>query len=170
MARVLLVGCGCRGRQLGAALVARGHAVRGTSRDARTLAVIAAAGVEPALADPDRVLTLLPALEQVSVLVLLLGSAGGSPASVRALHGERLDALLRAILDTTVRGVVYEASGSLPAELLAAGAALLRDRCERSRIPFELVDPPPGAASGPALLGAVQRLLSSGEGTASGSD
>ncbi len=31
VARVLIVGCGCRGRELGAAL-AQGHAVRGTSR------------------------------------------------------------------------------------------------------------------------------------------
>ena len=30
LARVLIVGCGCRGRELAAALMAEGHAVRGT--------------------------------------------------------------------------------------------------------------------------------------------
>ena len=63
MARVLIVGCGCRGRALAAALVDEGHAVRGTTR-ARGVGspAIEAAGAEAVLADPDRLATLLPHL------------------------------------------------------------------------------------------------------------
>jgi prephenate dehydrogenase len=54
MARALIVGCGCRGRELGMALIERGWVVRGTTRDQAGLAAIEAVGIEPALADPDR--------------------------------------------------------------------------------------------------------------------
>ena len=47
MARVLIVGCGCRGRALAADLRGAGHAVRGTTRDPGRTAAIAAAGAEP---------------------------------------------------------------------------------------------------------------------------
>jgi hypothetical protein len=164
---VLIVGCGCRGRELAGELRSRGHALRGTTRRAEALALIAAAGAEPALADPDRLATLLPALEHVAVVVLLLARATGPPDAVRALHGERLEALLRAIVDTTVRGVVYEASGTLPAGVLDAGATTVADRCERSRIPFELPRPEPGAGWLPQLVGAVERVLPAGGAPAS---
>jgi uncharacterized protein YbjT (DUF2867 family) len=59
VARALIVGCGCRGRQLGERLLAEGWAVRGTSRREEGLEPIAAAGIEPALADPDRPGTIL---------------------------------------------------------------------------------------------------------------
>jgi 3-hydroxyisobutyrate dehydrogenase-like beta-hydroxyacid dehydrogenase len=47
LARVLIVPCGCRGRELAAGLVAAGYAVRGTTRDAANAEAIAAAGAEP---------------------------------------------------------------------------------------------------------------------------
>jgi uncharacterized protein YbjT (DUF2867 family) len=160
---VLIVGCGCRGRELAEALRARGHAVRGTTRDPRSLALIEATGAEPTLASPDRLATLMPALEHVAILVLLLAGATGPPATVRALHGERLEALLRAILDTTVRGVVYEGEGSLPSELLASGAETVVAACERSRIPYEIARPSTRAGWLPVLLGAVERVLPAAE-------
>ena len=46
MARVLIVGCGCRGQELARGLRAAGHAVRGTTRDASGLETIEAAGAE----------------------------------------------------------------------------------------------------------------------------
>ena len=55
MARVLIVGCGCRGRALAEDLRAAGHAVRGTTRDPARAAAIAAAGAEPYVGDPDRI-------------------------------------------------------------------------------------------------------------------
>jgi Trk K+ transport system NAD-binding subunit len=62
VARVLIVGCGCRGRVLARDLRAAGHAVRGTTRDAARTAAIAEAGVEPYVGDPDRIATLMEAL------------------------------------------------------------------------------------------------------------
>ena len=111
MARVLIVGCGCRGQELARELVAEGYAVRGTTRDRRRLDAIAAAGAEPVRADPDRVGTLVSALDAVAIVVWLLGRATGTPEQVAALHGERLRAFFETVVDTTVRGVVFEPAG-----------------------------------------------------------
>ena len=77
------------------------------------------------LADPDRVVTLVPALDHVAVACLLFGSASGSPEALEALHGPRLEMLLFRLIDTTVHGVLYEARAS-------AGSELVRRACERS--------------------------------------
>jgi threonine dehydrogenase-like Zn-dependent dehydrogenase len=139
VARCLIIGCGCRGQQLARALRDGGHVVRGTTRRPERLADIEAAGAEPVLADPDRLATLVPALDHVSVVVVLLGSATGGPETLEALHGPRLEALLVKLLDTTIRGVVYEATGSVPEPVLGAGTATIARLCPRSRIPFELL-------------------------------
>ncbi len=96
--------------------------VRGTTRDSEGGWEIEAAGAEAVIADPDRVGTLLRALAQVTVVVILLGSATGSPAQLEALHGTRLEMLLTKLVDTTVHGVVYESAGSIEPPLLEAGA------------------------------------------------
>jgi Trk K+ transport system NAD-binding subunit len=66
MARCLIIGCGCRGQSLARELVARGHAVRATTRDPGRVDAVAATGAEPIVGDPDRVGTLAPALEHVT--------------------------------------------------------------------------------------------------------
>jgi uncharacterized protein YbjT (DUF2867 family) len=124
-------------------LRARGHRVRGTTRRESILAQIEAVGAEPVLADPGRIGTVAPALAQVSVVCVLLGGANGPPAEVQALHGPRLEMLLTRALDTTVRGVVYEAAGSVPDQLLRSGAELVGAFCERSLMPFALIDRDP---------------------------
>ncbi len=139
MARALIVGCGCRGRELGARLLAEGWAVRGTSRREEGLAAIAAAGVEPALADLDRVGTVLELVGDVAVVYLLLGSATGDAEAVAAIHGPRLERLMEKLVDTSVRGVVYEAVGSADAAVLAAGAEIVRAAGRTWRIPVEIV-------------------------------
>jgi 3-hydroxyisobutyrate dehydrogenase-like beta-hydroxyacid dehydrogenase len=144
LARCLIIGCGCRGRSLARELIAAGHSVRGTTRSEAGTAAIEAAGAEAVLGDPDVVGTLVGSFEHVSVACLLLGSATGAPANLAALHGTRLDMLLTRMLDTTVRGVVYEAAGSVDREILAAGAALVGERCEDSRIPYVLLRADPG--------------------------
>jgi hypothetical protein len=121
----------------------RGHAVRGTSRDPARRSELEAAGAEAFIGDPDRVASLAPALEHVGVACLLLGSATGPPDQLEALHGTRLDMLLERMLDTTVRGVVYEQRGTVDAELLHAGAERVRYACERSLIPYVLLDAEP---------------------------
>ncbi len=143
VARCLIVGCGCRGQAVAALIRASGHVVRATTRDPRRLAAITDAGAEAVLADPDRLATLLPALDQVSVVVLPLGSAVGTPELVSALHGPRLAALLEKVIDTPIRGVVYEAGGTVDGAVLEGGARLVASACERSRIAYELVTATP---------------------------
>lgn len=102
-----------------------------------------AAGVEPFVGDPDRVGTIVPALQQVSVACLLLGSAVGDPERLAALHGPRLEMLLEKMIDTTVRGIVYEAAGAVPADMLERGSEVVSHACRRSQIPYALLDADP---------------------------
>ena len=146
MARCLIIGCGCRGRALAAELRRQGNVVRGTTRSPASAREIEAVGAEALLADPDRLDTIFPALEHVTVAFLLLGSAAGTPEALAALHGERLEALLFKMIDTTIRVVVYEAAGSVEPALLAAGAGKVRRICEESRMPYEILDADPGDA------------------------
>ncbi len=120
MARVLIVGCGCRGRALAAELGE--HAVRGTTRSAERVPELEAAGIEGVAADPDRLATLVPALGGVTVVCWLMGSAEGSPD----VHGDRLKTLMEHLVDTPVRGLVYEAAGSVDLALLDRGAQIVR--------------------------------------------
>jgi hypothetical protein len=89
------------------------------------------------------VATLARAFDHASVACVLLGSATGPADEVAALHTTRLEMLLNRMLDTTVRGIVYEAAGTVAAALLHGGGELVRSACERSMIPFALltVDP-----------------------------
>jgi NADP-dependent 3-hydroxy acid dehydrogenase YdfG len=161
MARVLIVGCGCRGRALARALVVDGHAVRGTTRDPSRLELIAAAGAEPYAGDPDRVATLMDALAGVTVVCWLMATASGDPARVAALHDGRLRMLWEKLVDTPVRGVVHEAGGPLPAAVRERSREVARTAHETWRIPLELVevDPADHAAWLPAARAAVSRLL-----------
>jgi uncharacterized protein YbjT (DUF2867 family) len=140
MARALIVGCGCCGRALGERLREEGWAVRGTSRREAGLAQIEAAAIEPALADPERPGTLLELVGDVAVVVLALGSLEGGVEDVAAVHGPRLEALAERLVDTPVRGVVYEASGSVDPALLAGGIEILQRAARTWRIPLELVE------------------------------
>jgi putative NADH-flavin reductase len=161
VARVLLVGCGCRGGELAAALLERGHAVRGTTRDESRFEAIAAAGAEAALADPDKLMTLMPHVEGVSVLCWLLGSAEGDEEDVHALHGPRLETLTERLVDTHVRGVVYEGAGSVAPELLEQGGALVERASATWNMPVEIVrhDPADHAGWVEAMAAAVERVL-----------
>ena len=118
--------------------------MRATTRDPHRRDEIEAAGAEAFVGDPDRGSTLAPALDHVGVACLLLGCADGSPEQLAALHGTRLDMLLERMLDTTVRGVVYESRGTVDEELLQAGAARVHRACERSLIPYALLEADPG--------------------------
>ena len=142
MARVLIVGCGCRGRALAGALAADGLAVRGTTRRPERADELSAAGVEGAVADPQRLATLVPHLAGVSAVCWLLGSASGP--GLEDLHGARLETLLAHIVDTPVRGLAYEAAGTVPAGLLAGGERLVRAAGERWRLPVAVVREDPG--------------------------
>jgi hypothetical protein len=162
MARGLIVGCGCRGRVLGRRLRAAGWQVRGTSRTAAGAADVAAAGLEAAVADPDRAASVLEHIGDVTVVFWLLGSAHGEPAVLEGIHGSRLERLLEKLVDSPVRGFVYERAGRVPSADLQRGAEIVRGAAERWRIPVELVDEDPDEweAWTEATLGAAQRLTS----------
>jgi nucleoside-diphosphate-sugar epimerase len=139
VARALIVGCGCRGRQLGERLMEQGWAVRGTSRRQEGLAAIEAAGIEAALADPAQPGTVLDLVGDVATVVWLLGSAAGDPKEVAAIHGERLERVLERLVETPVKKFVYEAEGSVDGEVLERGTAAVRAAGERWRIRFDLI-------------------------------
>jgi hypothetical protein len=48
--------------------------------------------------------------------------------------------LLSKMIDSTVRGIVYEAAGQVPAAILDRGARRVRAFCEDSRVPYVLLD------------------------------
>lgn len=162
MARVLIVGCGGRGQLLARELRARGHAVRGTTRDEAGRAAIEATGAEVWIGDPDRIATISYALDGVTILCWLMGSATGPEEKVAALHGSRLRMLLERTIDTTVRGLLYEAAGSVEPALLAGGAETVRAACSYSEIPHALLeaDPADREAWLAAALERVDELLS----------
>ena len=149
MARVLIVPCGCRGRALAADLAAAGHAVRGTTREQAKAGAIRDAGAEPYVGDPDRIGTLMDALTGVTVVCWLMGTI-----PVPELHEGRLRMLWEKLVDTPVRGVVYE--GALP-----QGEQVARTAAETWRIPLEVLDADPldHEAWLRAAHSAVDRLL-----------
>ena len=163
MPRALIVGCGCRGRALGRGLAGDGWSVRGTTRDPRHSDTIEAAGIEPRVADPDRPATLLDLVADVTVIHWLLASARGDPGRLAAIHGPRLAALVERLVDTPVRGFVYEAAGTVPAKELRRGASIVRAASRTWRIPVEVVGADPGDAAAwlEAMTAASRRLIDS---------
>jgi hypothetical protein len=157
-----MVGGGCRGLALARELVADGHAVRAVTRSATRRAEIEAAGAECWIGDPDVIGTLRYALDNVTILLWLLGTASGEPRKVAALHGSRLKMMLEKTTDTTVRGVVYEAAGTVGEEVLAAGVEELRFARETNEIPYTLLEADPGDMEAwlTAAHAAVEALLS----------
>lgn len=162
MARALIVGCGCRGLALADTLVAEGWVVRGTSRTEAGAEQIRGRGHEAAVADPERPAGILELVGDVTVVHWLLGNASGAAELLEAIHGPRLERLLEHLVDTPVRGFVYEAAGSVPASVLAGGAAAVGEAAERWRIPARLLetDPADHEASVRAAAAATRDVLS----------
>jgi hypothetical protein len=136
VARILIVGGGCRGRRFAAEMIGRGHAVRAITRTEAGRAAIEASGAECWIGTPDRLATLRGALDSVTIACWLLGGASGAAEQLAALHGSRLEFFLTQAIDTTVRGFVYEASGTaVSAATLAGGERIVRSLGERNVIP-----------------------------------
>jgi uncharacterized protein YbjT (DUF2867 family) len=151
VARILIVGCGCRGRALAAALP--DHAVRGTTRSPERVAELEKAGIEGVVADPDRLATLVPAVAGVTVVCWLMGSAVDSPD----VNGPRLASFAEHLVDTPVRGVVYEAAGPANPSILATGAQIVRDASLTWHIPVQVVTADPAAHE--EWLGAMKEAI-----------
>jgi hypothetical protein len=86
---------------------------------------------------------------------------GSATQAASDLHGPRLETLLERLVDTPVRGVVYEAAGTVEPALLAQGTAAVRAAAERWRMPAEVVeaDPADPASWVAEMRAAVERLL-----------
>jgi hypothetical protein len=114
-------------------LTAEGHAVRAVTRDETRRAEIEAAGAECWIGTPDRIGSLRYALDNVTVLLWLLGTVDDDD-----LHGSRLTMMLERTIDSTVRGIIYE-TGVPPT---AAGADEVRRMALYNEIPYVMVDAP----------------------------
>jgi hypothetical protein len=133
--------------------------VRGTTRDPAHVPELEAAGVEPAVGDPYRLATLMPHVANTSALVWLMGSATGE--DVEALHRTRLQTVLERLVDTPVRGMVYEAAGTLPAPLFREGAAAVRKAALTWQMPNVIVEQDPAGHKAwvRAMVAAVEEVL-----------
>ena len=147
VARILIIAGGARGRALAGELIAQGHAVRITTRGGAREA-IEAVGAECWIGTPDRVATLRYALDGVTLACWLLGSARGEPQALRALHGSRLEFFVNQTIDTTVRGLVYEAAGGVDPATLAAGRELITQKALYNAIPLAVLDAEPSDPAG----------------------
>jgi hypothetical protein len=114
---------------------------------------IEAAGGECFIGDPDRIGSLRYALDNVTVLLWLMGNATDDH-----LHGSRLTMMLERTIDTTVRGIVYEGT--------EAGAAEVRRMASYNEIPHAELGVPRDdeAAWVAAVLAAIDGLLAAPRG------
>ena len=127
MARLLVLGGSSRrALALTRDLTAEGHAVRAVTRSEANRAAIEEAGAECWIGDPDVVGTLRYALDNVTLLLHLLGASEDPD-----LHGSRLEMLLERTIDTTVRGVLYE---------VGHGRETLERMASFNEIPYRLVE------------------------------
>lgn len=143
-------------------MVAEGHALRITTRSDAGRAAIEAVGAECWVGTPDRLATLRGALDSVTIACWLLGSAVGPEDELSALHGTRLELFLTQAIDTTVRGLIYEARGtSTPPADLREGERIVRTITARNEIPvaFLSIDPSDHAGWLAGASGAVESLL-----------
>lgn len=121
MARILIVGGGCRGRRFAERMVEQGHAVRATTRGEAGRAAIEATGSECWIGTPDRLATLRGALANVTVACWMLACARGREEEIAPLHSSRLEFFLSQAIDTTARGLIYDA-WAVPGGAGGAGA------------------------------------------------
>ncbi len=101
----------------------------------------------------------MEAIAGVTVVAWLLGSASGERA--RDLHAGRLRMLCEKLVDTPVRGLLYESAGTLGPEVLAGGVEIVRAAAVTWNIPVEVLttDPSDGERWTADAAAAVARLL-----------
>jgi hypothetical protein len=141
-------------------MIEEGHAVRVTTRAEAGRIAIEASGAECWIGTPERLGTLRGALENVTIVCWLLATAAGSVQQIRDLHGSRLEFFLGQVIDTTVRGFLYEAAGTVSDDALAGGERIVRALGERNAIPVAflragLQDPGAWQAEAQAVIGSL---------------
>lgn len=164
VARILIVGGGCRGRALAVRLVQEGrHAVRITTRTESGRAAIETTGAECLIGTPDRLASMRGALDGVTIACWMLVTAQGDPEQVQALHSSRVESFLSGAIDTTMRGFIYEAATSRGSahDPVLAGERIVRTIAERNAIPITTLqtDIADSAAWQKEALAAIDGLL-----------
>jgi hypothetical protein len=128
-------------------MIGRGHAVRATTRTEAGRAAIEAVGAECWIGTPGRLATLRGALESVTIACWMLAGASGPREDIEALHSSRLEFFLAQAIDTTVRGLIYDAAPPgtasardspvfVDAAMLADGTRIARALAELNAIPL----------------------------------
>jgi hypothetical protein len=161
VARILIVGGGCRGRRFAELMVAQGHAVRATTRSEEQRSAVEATGAECWIGTPARLATLRGALENVTIACWMLARASGREQELAALHSSRLEFFLGQAIDTTVRGLVYDAAPGEHCDhpsraMLAEGARIFRAVTTLNSIPAVVLEGEDGA-----WLAEVQQAVAS---------
>jgi hypothetical protein len=102
----------------------------------------------------------MPHVANTSAMVWLMASATGD--DVEALHRTRLQTVLERLVDTPVRGMVYEAAGTLPPDLLREGASAVRKASATWEMPFAIVEQSPADHDAwiAAMVAGVEGVLS----------
>jgi hypothetical protein len=160
VARILILGGGCRGLWLCEHMRADGHAARIVTRSHERRSEIEATGAECLIGDPNRLATLRAAAEHVAIACWLLASASGEDEQLRALHGPRLEQFLRSLVDSPVRGFIYEAGGcAVASDLLARGEQIVLREARRNALATRILRADPAdcelwaAQAGEAIAG-----------------
>jgi hypothetical protein len=144
MARILIVGGDDRGLRLAASLLQAGYPVRIVSgADSSRGIQRHVPGAERFTADPERPGTLKAALEHVSVACWLFGSTSDTAPGVNLLNGRHLESFLHHTVDSSVRGIVYEAAGRAGAATLTTGTNLAKVFARLHAIPLALITADP---------------------------
>jgi uncharacterized protein YbjT (DUF2867 family) len=147
VARILIVAGGCRGRELARSLAAEGHVLRITTRSEDGRAAIEDSGAECWVGTPERPATLRGSLAGVTFVCWLLARASGSEQALAELHTARLESFLTQVIDSPVRGFLYEAPEGVPqAATLSAGERILARLSARNAIPTAVLRRDPAAA------------------------
>jgi hypothetical protein len=159
VARILIIGGGCRALALARDLGREGHAVRITTRSEARRAEIESSGAECYIGTPDRIATLRGALDRVAIACWLLAGATGEQDAVAQLHSSRLEAFVRQLIDTTARGFVYERGSRAGARdrSLEEGERIARRLASLNIIPLAVLDEDIRALG--AWLGGARRAI-----------
>jgi hypothetical protein len=106
--------------------------------------------------------TIMVQLAGVSVICWLMGSVDAGAAA--RLHGPRLRTLLERLVDTPVRGLVYEGAGRVAPDVLESGARAVRDASRTWRLPVAVTEAKPSDHTAwlAGMRAAVTGMLSSG--------
>ena len=98
-----------------------------------------------------------------SMMTADIGFANRDTLSMNlALHGSRLRMMLEKTTDTTVRGVIYEGTGTVRPEVLAQGREEMAHAQRTNEIPYETLEADPRGDRDVWLgdvVGAIDRLL-----------